>query len=869
MLRRPLCGMAAGFIAGIAAVAYLERGWLPAGMAAALACVCRMLWEVSRQRTKRMYAAGNRLGREKSEAPPGQERAPAKSKLREALSGNREAPPGQERAPKTGRSAQLRIRLRLACCIGMIFLGGCRYEQTQRNRAEYLGYVADGMPLLVQGELASKKIQNSQYLYELKSCVIGHSAEDQQRTAPVFCDRILVSFDSDFASIGEILILNGTTKLFSHAANEGSFDEASFYEARGYAFWLKDAVPVSLEGKESRVKEWLWQLRLRIKEVYQTVLEPGEGGVLATMVLGDKELLDDETKRLYQTGGLSHIMAISGLHISVIGMAVYRFLRNRGLGFFPAGLSAGSVMCAYGVMVGAGTSVRRAVLMFLLLLLSEALGRSYDTLNALGAAALFLLWDNPLLLRDAGFLFSFAAVLGAAWVSGCVSFAATRTGKIAKAIFSGAAIQLTTLPLAAWYYYEIPVYAVGMNLLILPMMGILLAAGVLGGIAGLWSCRAAAILLFPCQKLLALIRLLCEICEGLPGAMHVTGRPSIARMAACYAILTGMTLYAYRMKKREAAAGRQGCPLRWPARVPASVAVAGMVIALLIIPPRRGFELDILDVGQGDGCFVRTEQGFTVFIDGGSSDVKKVGQYRILPFLKYNGVDRIDCWIVSHADSDHISGLKELLEQGYEVRRLVLSAGIVQDEAYRELIRLAGRNETEVLFMDAGDSLYLGEARLLALFPDAETAAGTDRNAASLVIWYEEGAFTGLFTGDIGTEEEKKLLQSIAASPESGQADPEEKESGRPALPGNLTFYKAAHHGSDYSNSDALLQTVQPLVSTVSCAARNRYGHPGEEAVLHMKQAGSEVFFTMESGQIRLTIKNGAAGVWTYRSASE
>lgn len=858
MLRRPLCGMAAGLIAGIVAAAYWERGWLPAGVAAAVICMCCVIWRVRRFRGSGASEEGVRAAAEdplERCGRPGTESGRSGSGKRDGTGkmvmqrpgvsdcGYRTCGAGEVELPEP--RSRLQAELRIACCIAMFLLGGFRYERAVCFRGEYQQYLTDGMPLLVQGELSSKKIQNDQYIYELKSCVLGLSMEHQSETVPVYCDRILVSSDSDIASIGETLVLHGTAELFEPATNEGGFDGRSYYESRGIAFRLTGIRLLAAEGKAGRLREWLWQLRLRLKEVYQNGLEPEEGGVLATMVLGDKDLLDAETKRLYQTGGLSHMMAISGLHISVIGMALYRFLRNRGLGFWIPGITAGGVMCAYGVMVGAGTSVQRAVLMFVLMLLSEAVGRSYDTRNALGLAALFLLWGNPCLLWDAGFQFSFAAVLGAAWVSGCLSFPRTRAGKAGGALFSGAAIQLATLPLAAWYYYEIPVYAILMNLLILPVMGVLLAAGIIGGIVGLLSLRIAGVALLPCQLLLSGIRLLCGLCAGLPGAVYVTGRPSLARMLIYYALLAAVTMWAYRRKRQESVCRRK------EAGKGGTCAVLLFFVALLLVPPRRGFELDMLDVGQGDGCFVRTGQGHTIFVDGGSSSVRKVGEYRILPFLKYNGVRAIDCWIVSHADSDHISGLKELLNEGYAIRRLVFAEGIVRDEAHQELAELAVSNGTQLVYMDAGDSLYLGEARLRALFPSAAENSGTDRNAASLVCLYEEGAFTGLFTGDIGTAEESELLQVAAAESRTGE----------------VTFYKAAHHGSDYSNSEELLQELRPQIAVVSCAEKNRYGHPGAEAVAHMEDAGSRIFYTMESGQIRITMRRGTVRVWTYADA--
>lgn len=867
MLRRPFCGMAAGFLLGILAAAYPGNRLLIAVVAGSVGYM-GYLW------LRRSGVGQNRT---------------------------------EESCEKSGRvwtrrkKGKGQLILRISLCILMFFLGRSQYSREQDFRGAYLPYLEENMHLSVQGRLSGKQIRNDQYIYELRSCVIGLDQKETSENVPAFCNRILVYSDSDEASIGEILCIDGTVILWKSAVNEGNFDEKSFYEARKLDFGLKDIHIRGTYGEKSRWREGLWQLRLRLKEVYRNVMEPEAAGILTTMALGDKELLGSETKRLYQVGGLSHIMAISGLHISIIGMTLYRFLRKRGMGFIGAGLLAGGVMYAYGTMAGMGISVQRALVMFVLSLVAQVLGRGYDTLNALGVAALGLLWDNPYLLWDAGFQFSFAAILGVAWVGKCVTFAgkgkgtASRRREKVEKVFVSGAIQLTTLPLVAWYYYELPVYAIALNLLILPMMGVLLSLGIAGGLAGLVSMRMAGILLFPCEKLLAVSSFLCSLSSELPGAMWITGRPKLWRIVIYYGVLAGATLLAYRRKGNQAAetdskawksagtgetdrvaeklAGtgetkerKRSGELGFRLHGGRILAVSTLLIVLLCVPGRGGFELDILDVGQGDASFLRTEQGYTIFVDGGSSNVSKVGIYRILPFLKYKGVRGIDYWMVSHTDEDHISGLMELLEAGYEIRNLVFSKEVVQDETLWELLALAEQEGTEILYLNAGDVLHLGRAKLTVLFPPsggeiAGDAAGmdeagadrtarkkttVDRNAASLVVWYEEGDFSGIFTGDIGSAEEKKLLEILEEMCLLGKIDGME-----------VDFYKAAHHGSKYSNSEEFLMALKPRIATVSCAKKNTYGHPGAEAVRHMEEAGSQVFYTMEAGQIKLTQKKG------------
>lgn len=788
-----------------------------------------------------------------------------------------------------------RLCVLLLLCVLAFFAGSGKYRWEEQCKAVYLPALVGGMRLSVQGTLTGKQIRNDQYIYELTSCIIGPDQNNSISKEPVSCNRILVYSDSDLYSIGQILVLDGTVKLWKSAVNDGSFDEAVFYRSLKCDFCLKDISVRASYGKSGGIREKLWQFRSRLKKVYQATMGGEKAGIITTMVTGDKELLDTEVKDLYQVGGLSHILAISGLHISMIGMTLYRLLRKMGLGFSAAGIAAGSVMYAYGVMAGGSVSVRRSVLMFLLFLGAQVLGRSYDSLSALGAAALFLLWDNPYLLWNAGFLFSFAAVIGVRWVGGCVSFdRKKRAGKWAEKFFTAAAIQFTTLPLVAWNYYEIPIYALLVNLAVLPCVGVLLKFGVFGGLLGIGWLSAARVILLPCRLLLSVINEICMFVAKLPGAMWITGRPDVWRIAVYYGVLIAFTTCAYRRKRRkerhktaEGTGGRRGrqkdvaketvpknrkrCEAasggqrvrqklsefsagkKIACRQEIRAAAAGaLLLCILCIPAKDGFELDVLDVGQGDGCFLRTAEGYTVFVDGGSSNVGKVGEYRILPFLKYKGARRIDCWMVSHTDEDHISGLKEILAEGYPVGRLVFARGIVRDEAWKDLVELAAEADAEVVYMDAGDVLHLGEAALTALYPAGEAESKmkeeVDKNAMSLVILYKDDRFTGIFTGDIGSGQEREIIERLRAETDCRRVD----------------FYKAAHHGSRYSNSEEFLQMLAPRVSVVSCSESNRYGHPAEEAIMHMEKAGSAIFYTMEAGQITITAENEELRIRKY-----
>lgn len=259
--------------------------------------------------------------------------------------------------------------------------------------------------------------------------------------------------------------------------------------------------------------------------------------------------------------------------------------------------------------------------------------------------------------------------------------------------------------------------------------------------------------------------------------------------------------------------------------------ILSALILCLLFPQKRQMRIDFLDVGQGDGICIADKAGHHIFIDGGSTSEKNVGIYRILPFLKYHQIRMIDAWIVTHGDEDHISGLIEILNDGYPVRYLVLAEAMPEDEQKKLLVSAAEEAGTEIIFVCAGDALKMKGFTMECIFP-AEWETGEDANSLSQVWLLQEGDFSVLFTGDIGEAQEKLLLERKKLQ--------------------DVTLLKAAHHGSKNSSSESFLEAIEPDVTVISCGEHNVYGHPHAETLERLDAVGSEIFCTMECGQITL-----------------
>lgn len=190
---------------------------------------------------------------------------------------------------------------------------------------------------------------------------------------------------------------------------------------------------------------------------------------------------------------------------------------------------------------------------------------------------------------------------------------------------------------------------------------------------------------------------------------------------------------AERAKGKRKGTRQEGRAKEW--RTSGVFLAALLLLAVLGVSRSGEAELDMLDVGQGDACYLQTKEGYHLFVDGGSSNVGKVGTYRILPFLKYKGVKKIDCWVVSHTDEDHISGLREILSSGYPVEYLAVAEQMPRDENWEELEALAEDAGTKVVWLRRGDIWHFGNATFTALHPgESEDAFGgqsVDKNEES------------------------------------------------------------------------------------------------------------------------------------------
>ncbi|MBR1391508.1 MAG: DNA internalization-related competence protein ComEC/Rec2 [Lachnospiraceae bacterium] len=740
-----------------------------------------------------------------------------------------------EAADKKNRQKLLVLLLLLS---GMAGYFRCSYEARITERCEAL--LEDGDVVRLQGKIYKKENGSKENLLYLDHAIL----QSEGQILP--SHSVIVRISDKEYPIGTTIVAEGTVRMPVTAANDGGYDEKKYYHSLNMDYQIRAEKITGEYGKPDRLREALYQFKERLKENYQKLFSEENAGIISTMVLGDRELLRSDTKNVYRQAGISHALTISGMHISFVGMMVYRLLRKKG-----SLLLSGSISCiflwGYVEMVGMGISALRALFMFVLLMGGTILGRSYDSLTALAASALLLLWQNPCLVLHAGFQFSVAAVLGATWLERSLQETLERSNsgtwrkRMHAAVLGSVSIQLATMPLVVYYYYELPVYAVLLNLVVVQVLSLILVLGTLCAVIGICSISVACLAAKPLGMLLSCVTALANLSLQLPLAQYPVGHSSVSRIVLYYLFLMAFVFTVKKFYKKPEVCPCRRMSLRRNARLCRRALLlaelTGMLL-LLLLPQKNDMLCAFLDVGQGDGIYLQPAKGVHVFVDGGSSDQSGLGEYRILPFFRYHRILWIDEWFVSHYDTDHVSALIELLEQGYEIRNLILPCEKPDNANYQQIVRLASEHGIPISYFDAGDSLRIGDTTITALLPDQGRSAQVtegDENANGMVLYVAHPAANILLTGDSGAEDEAWMLEA---------------ESDHAWKLFEIDILKACHHGSKYSNTEEFLQRLRPQVTVISCSETNRYGHPAAEAVEHMEAVGSMVYYTMKSGQI-------------------
>lgn len=531
------------------------------------------------------------------------------------------------------------------------------------------------------------------------------------------------------------------------------------------------------------------------------------------ILIGDTSDLDYETDTALKVSGVRHIVAVSGLHISILMGAIYLVGGRANPLVYIIGTA---MLFVYAAIVGFTPPITRALIMLCLLNLANPLNREYDPPTALAFAGLVLMAVNPLAIRSAGFQLSFASLSGIFlfseriydWLCDPKRFGKAKGrsfgSKTKRFILLSASVTLSasvfTVPLTAWYFGTVSLLGILSNLLIIWIVSFVFCGVILSCIAGAISIPFGAGAAWLASVMIRYIVWTAKLLARFPLTAVYTASPYITVwLIACYLMLAIYLLFGKRLKLPYLEIGL--------------LMLAAAVLLSFVPTLSRKTEVAVLDVGQGQSIVLQSE-GKTFLVDCGG-DTGQIAADAAAEYLLSRGISRLDGVFLTHYDADHTAGME------------FLSTRIPIDRVYGPLVdKLPQYGNYEMIPVEQKLTISYGKTDL-HLFPGTDNGSSND---ISMCILFQSKNCDILITGDRSGFGELQLLQEME--------------------PCKLEVLVVGHHGSDGSTCEALLQTLRPENAIISVGAGNPYGQPGAELLERLKLYGCTIHRTDLEGTI-------------------
>lgn len=794
-------------------------------------------------------------------------------------------------------------------CLTLFMLNFYSVNHRYRAERESIGYI---LPLqaVLRGKVMYVEEQEKKWKLLLSSCIVDtalkkknsslKNEEKYQKRNDLHFQKLILYLPKESTGEGSILLplpgqicsVKGHFLELSPATNEGEFSLPSYYKGEGISGVFQAKTIELVRGESSPFAKELFTLKQSLGNRIDALYPEDPAGFLKSLFLGERSGITLSEKSLYQSAGISHILAISGLHLSLLGGFFYRLLRKTKLSSLLSSLITSFFLFSYFLFTGSSHSAFRALFMLFLRFAAIQLGKGKDLLSQLSFALLFLLWLNPLSLYSIGMQCSFFTLFVFFLLEERPGKAVRKKkekalSKICKKLALGFSkhpslllkfpaylsklipcllstlphrlqgsflFYLALLPLFSLTQFSFPLYAPLLNLLLLPLLPFFFLLGAISILLSYLPEQDFLLLRlfsfssrFLLNLLFQIFHLFMEKSLALPFSQILLGK-----MQALSVIFYFLFLYLL---------------FFFPKAKSLSLLLSlGFLLSLPLYLPKPPKELEIaaLDVGQGDGFVLR--KGALVFtIDNGSTSKNLFPEQIFFPYCKAKRIQHIDYALLTHCDLDHISGIQALLEKNPSISlsHLILPASALQDHRYDLLKRLAYNHGADVSYWQKGDELVFSEQGIClsakktawAENPSTSKKRGPDTkghqlhircfypndstyieeaNTHSIGCLLEYRHFRMLFTGDMPKESEEALLENCRETEASPIVD----------------VLKLAHHGSKTSSCPSFLSETRAKFALFSYGKKNRYGHPHKSTVENCKKYRLFPLETAKLGEI-------------------
>ncbi len=631
------------------------------------------------------------------------------------------------------------------------------------------------------------------------------------------------------------------------AVNPGGFDYKRYLASIGVSgtVYLRSSSDISLAGVEGG--GWLHKLGYSIKnyvlKIIEFCLDKNQAGLLAGMIIGYKDGLDENAYNAFSKAGLTHIMVASGMNIAFIILPLTYIFKKLRISQFVSNILIMTVLILFVFVAGFSASVVRAVIMGIIILLGKLIMRETDIFTSISAAAIILLFINPYTIFDIGFQLSFSATISLVMFYKKIKEHIDNKylpDIISDTIAATIAAQIGVVPITLYYFNNLSTISILSNLLVVPVVQIITIIGFIMVFAGIVNIHLSVLIGYINNNFLSFVLFITEKTAELPYASLKLPTPQLWLIVFYYIAV----LYIFKWRQLV----KNKLSLKYVKYI--CIALTILIIAIKNIVPKP-LEINFLDVGQGDSTFIRTAHGTKIFIDGGgraagSKSTFDVGEAVVVPYILDQGTKKIDIVIATHGHSDHTEGLEAILEE-MNVGMVILPD--TDGKGFEKLIKLCSQRKINIVECKKGDIIRLDEDTVFdVLSPlkfEQDSLSQQSLNDSSLVLKLKYKNFEALFQGDAEVPIEQRMLEQ--------------------GLDLSADILKVGHHGSYSSTSEEFVKQSKFKYAVIS-VGKNNFGHPSQFVVDRLAESGVVSFRTDESGAVIATSYGEGVNIRTMLS---
>lgn len=612
---------------------------------------------------------------------------------------------------------------------------------------------------------------------------------------------------------------------------EGEFkqpEEARNYKGYNYKQYLKTKKIIgTVELEKAKILKssngsFIHNIQKYIKDTINGTLTDEEGNLLLAILLGDKDKLSEDIQESFKTSNLSHMLAVSGAHVSYIILGLTYVLQNSIIG-----KKNGKIVCIFFLLVFMAItnftpSVTRACIMAVLTLFSGIIYRKSDVYTNISVAALITLIFNPYSLLDLGFQLSYGGTIGIIIFIKRIQEKKSNS-KVINYIKQMALVSIYAniiiIPIMMYHFNTVSFTFIISNIMASPILGIIVITGFLFIIASITVKPLTRLIAIFIKPILSILIKISQICSKLPFSNILVVTPYMFNVISYYAII----LYCIKSKKNNK------CKI-----IICLLIVLILINFIIYIFPQK-LRIFFIDVGQGDSTLIITPDKKTVLIDGGGSDSFDVGKKVLLPYLLDRRILKIDYVLISHFDTDHCGGILTIMEK-VKVKNIIISEQAEHSENYERFKKLMIHKKIRLIEVKKGDKIKIGRySEFKILFPTSRLLSENPLNNNSIVAQFNYNNFKMLFTGDIEKLAEQQILKAEKAEI---RAD----------------ILKVAHHGSKTSSIPEFIKAVKPKIALIGVGKNNTFGHPNQQTIKNLENIKCRIYRTDLQGEIIIKI---------------